>query len=65
MEIIELVDEDSEDQRISINTDRCIGCGVCAYNCPEEALSMVKKFDEVPVESMMEAMMKTVEGRKK
>ena len=65
MEIIELVDEDSEDQRISINTDRCIGCGVCAYNCPEEALSMVKKFDGVPVENMMEAMMKTIEGRKK
>ena len=65
MEIIELVDEDSEEQRISINTDRCIGCGVCAYNCPEEALSMVKRFDKVPVENMMAAMMKTIEGRKK
>ena len=65
MEIIELIDEDSEDQRILINTDRCIGCGVCAYNCPEEALSMVKKYDRIPVESMMEAMMKTIEGRKK
>jgi len=64
MEIIELVDEDSEDQRISINTDRCIGCGVCAYNCPEEALSMVKRYDKVPVENMMTAMMKTIEGRK-
>jgi len=64
MEIIELVDEGGEEQRISINTDRCIGCGVCAYNCPEEALSMVKKFDAVPVENMMEAMMKTIEGRK-
>jgi len=65
MEIIELVDEDSEEQRISINTDSCIGCGVCAYNCPEGALSMVKKYDRIPVESMMEAMMKTIEGRKK
>jgi Pyruvate/2-oxoacid:ferredoxin oxidoreductase delta subunit len=64
MEIIELVDEDSKDQRISINTDRCIGCGVCAYNCPEEALSMVKKYDRIPVENMMQAMMKTIEGRK-
>lgn len=65
MEIIELADEGGEDQRISINTDRCIGCGVCAYNCPEEALSMVKKLEDVPVDSMMEAMMKTIEGRKK
>jgi len=64
MEVIELVDEESEDQRISINTDRCIGCGVCAYNCPEEALSMVKRYDRIPVENMMEAMMKTIEGRK-
>jgi len=64
MEIIELVDEDSENQRISINTDRCIGCGVCAYNCPEEALSMVKRYDKIPVENMMTAMMKTIEGRK-
>ncbi len=64
MEIIELVDEDSDDQRISINTDRCIGCGVCAYNCPEEALSMVKRYDRIPVENMMQAMMKTIEGRK-
>jgi len=64
MQVIELVDEDTEDQRISINTDRCIGCGVCAFNCPEEALSMVKKFDKVPVENMMLAMTKTIEGRK-
>ena len=63
MEIIELVDEGGEEQRISINYDRCIGCGVCAFNCPEEALSMVKKFDKVPVENMMLAMTKTIEGR--
>jgi Pyruvate/2-oxoacid:ferredoxin oxidoreductase delta subunit len=65
MEIIELVDEGSDDQRISINIDRCIGCGVCAYNCPEEALTMIKKYDKVPVENMMMAMTKTIEGRKK
>jgi len=65
MEIIELIDEGNENQRISINTDRCIGCGVCAYNCSEEALSMIKKFDKVPVENMMIAMTKTIEGRKK
>ena len=65
MEIIELFDEGSDDQRISINIDRCIGCGVCAYNCPEEALTIIKKYDKVPVENMMMAMTKTIEGRKK
>jgi len=30
----------------------------------EEALSMVKRYDRIPVENMMEAMMKTIEGRK-
>jgi Pyruvate/2-oxoacid:ferredoxin oxidoreductase delta subunit len=64
MQVIELVDEGSEDQRISINTNRCIGCGVCAFNCPEEALSMVKKYDKIPVKNMMAAMTKTIEGRK-
>jgi Pyruvate/2-oxoacid:ferredoxin oxidoreductase delta subunit len=65
MQVIELMDEGSQAQRISINTDRCIGCGVCAYNCPEEALSMIKKFDKIPVANMMMAMTKTIEGRKK
>jgi len=36
MRVIELVDEVSENQRIYINTDRCIGCGVCAFKCTEE-----------------------------
>ncbi len=64
MNIIELVDDGSEDQRISINLDRCIGCGVCAFNCPEEALTMVKKYDKIPVENAMLMMTKSIEGRK-
>lgn len=63
MEIIELVNENNEEKSISINTSRCIGCGVCAFNCPEGALTMVKKFDKIPVENMMMVMTKTIEGR--
>ncbi|NHJ26111.1 MAG: 4Fe-4S dicluster domain-containing protein [Candidatus Lokiarchaeota archaeon] len=63
MQVIKLIDEDSEDQRISINIDRCIGCGVCAFNCPEGALSMIKKFDKIPVENMIDALTKTINGR--
>ncbi len=63
MEVIELKDEDIEDKRIFINKDRCIGCGVCAFNCPEEALTMVKRFDKVPVKNMATAMTKYIKGR--
>ncbi len=63
MQVIELKDEESEDKRISINMDRCIGCGVCAFNCPEEALTMVKSFDKVPVKNMMQMTTRHIEGR--
>lgn len=63
MQVIELIDEESEEQRISIDFDRCIGCGVCAFNCPEEALTMVKKYDKVPVNNMMKLMTKYIDGK--
>ena len=63
MYTIELIDEDSENKRIEINTDRCIGCGVCAFNCKSEAITMVKKFDKIPVETMRDLMIQNIKGR--
>jgi Pyruvate/2-oxoacid:ferredoxin oxidoreductase delta subunit len=60
---IELVDEDNENKRIEINIDRCIGCGVCAFNCKSEAITMVKKFTKIPAENMREAMVRNIKGR--
>ena len=63
MYTIELIDEESENKRIEINTDRCIGCGVCAFNCPNEAITMVKKFAKIPAENMREAAIRNIKGR--
>jgi Pyruvate/2-oxoacid:ferredoxin oxidoreductase delta subunit len=63
MYAIELINEDTEYKEIVIDYNRCIGCGVCAYNCPNESLTMVKKFTKIPAENMMEAMTKNIEGR--
>ena len=40
-----------------VNTDRCIGCGVCSISCPEHALQLVLRDPEnrnSPPESLME-----------
>jgi len=50
MEVISL-GEDNNGERIMIERDFCIGCGVCAANCPEEAISLKKTSDNIPVES--------------
>ncbi len=39
--------------RVDLNPDRCIGCGLCVSTCPSGALSLVRKSDskwtQVPV----------------
>ena len=49
---------DNEPDRILLIEERCIGCGVCAYNCPNDAIKMVKVKDQVPEMSPREAMMR-------
>ncbi|MHA2072956.1 MAG: ATP-binding protein, partial [Candidatus Thorarchaeota archaeon] len=42
-----------QDDLLMINLDRCIGCGVCVANCPEEAIILKKREKEfVPPETM-------------
>jgi len=38
-------------ERIMINRDFCIGCGVCAVNCPQEVIALNKINNHIPVES--------------
>jgi Fe-S-cluster-containing hydrogenase component 2 len=35
---------DIEDGIAIVNEEKCIGCGVCAHHCPEEAIHL-QRFD--------------------
>ncbi|MFX1374778.1 MAG: ATP-binding protein [Promethearchaeota archaeon] len=39
---------DLSDERMKVREDLCIGCGVCAANCPNSAIKMVKVRNEHP-----------------
>lgn len=32
-----------EKEKIKFNNDKCFGCGICAYNCPTQAIKLVLK----------------------
>ncbi len=49
---------DNEPDRILFLEERCIGCGLCAYNCPNNALKLIKVKDAVPEKTPREAMMR-------
>jgi Fe-S-cluster-containing hydrogenase component 2 len=50
---------DNESERILFLEERCIGCGLCAYHCPNGAIRLVKVKDEVPEKTPKEAYIKT------
>jgi len=49
---------DKESERILFLEERCIGCGLCAYHCLNDAIKLVKVKDEVPEVTPREAMMR-------
>ena len=44
--------EDSDGEKITFDLDGCLGCGLCASNCPEEAISLEKVRNDIPRQSM-------------
>jgi len=49
---------DNEAERILFLEERCIGCGLCAYHCPNDAIKLVKVKDEIPEMTPREAFMR-------
>jgi Fe-S-cluster-containing hydrogenase component 2 len=35
-----------EDEKVVLNVERCIGCGLCVSTCQGEALKLVRKPEE-------------------
>ncbi len=50
---------DEELERVLFLEERCIGCGLCAYHCPSNAINLVKVESQVPEMTPKEAMMRT------
>ena len=57
--------EDKSEDRILIREDVCIGCGVCASNCPSEAIYLKKVHDQQPAGSFVEAVMRMMNEQKR
>jgi len=49
---------DKEPERILLLEERCIGCGLCAYHCSNDAVKLVKVKDVVPEATPKEAYMR-------
>jgi ferredoxin len=50
--------EDLSDNMIMVLEERCVGCGICAHKCPQEAITLIRVREEIPVKKGSEAAMK-------
>ena len=56
---------DCIDDKIVIKLEKCIGCGLCASNCPQEAITLKKVRQEVPIKSTLKFFRTSEKVRKK
>jgi Na+-translocating ferredoxin:NAD+ oxidoreductase subunit B len=55
--------DDKSEDRVIVREDACIGCGVCASNCPAAAIILNKVRDSRPAGSFQESVMRMLSGK--
>jgi ferredoxin len=54
-----------EEQRAYVNYDRCLGCGNCTVNCPENAIKLLKRPQETAPPETREELVDIIMENKK
>ena len=45
-------------QELEFTENKCIGCGLCASNCPHDAIKLIKIRDQVPADNLGELLLR-------
>lgn len=54
---------DDEPEKIGFIEEQCVGCGLCSYHCPADAITLVKVRNEIPEAGPREAMLRVERER--